>query len=183
MTALRRSLLAAGAAAGALALARPHSAAAQAAAPTAPAAPAAVWQFTYLKALPGRVDALARFIEVNWFAMDARARAAGHIEDYVLLRGAPADSAWDLVEVTVFRDSTQHAQADSLYRTLYRPAHRTVRVGGLGLAELGRIVGSTVTRRLAGRAGGGSLGAGGPVGRSSYRVSSPASSTSDAPVM
>lgn len=113
-------------------------------------APEAVWQFTYLKALPGRVADLERFLDANWFAMDRRAVAAGHLVDFQLLRGTPADSSWDLLEITVFRDSLQHAQADSVYRTIYRPAHARVLIDGRGLPELGRIVRSETLRRVAG---------------------------------
>lgn len=110
-----------------------------------------VWQLTYLKAKPGHVAHLAEFIERNWFAMDSAARRAGAIVDYQLVRGAPADSAWDLLEITVFADSTQHARSDSLYRTVFRPAHRVVPVDGKMLPELGTIVHSVTTRWAAGR--------------------------------
>lgn len=113
--------------------------------------PGAVWQLTYLKAHPGAsVDSLARVVTANWFAMDARAVANGDLAGYHLVRGTPADSTWDLLEIAVFRDSAQHARADSLYRTRYRPAHTPVRVGGRDLAGWGRIVRSEVTRYRAG---------------------------------
>lgn len=118
-------------------------------APSAPTPP--VWRLTYLKARPGEVDRLATFIARNWFAMDSAARVDGHIVDYQLLRGSPADTSWDLVEITVFADSAQDARADSLYAAVYRPRHRVVLVEGKGLAALGRIVGTTRTTRVAGR--------------------------------
>lgn len=110
-----------------------------------------VWQLTYLKAKPGHAVHLAEFIERNWFAMDSAARQAGAIVDYQLVRGAPADSAWDLLEIAVFADSAQHARADSLYATVFRPAHRMVPVDGKLLPELGTIVNSVTTRWAAGR--------------------------------
>jgi hypothetical protein len=82
--------------------------------------------------------------------MDAKAKAAGHLEGYELLRATPSDTAWDLLEVATYRDSAQFARIDSLFRTVYRPAHRTVLIDGKGLRELGRIVGSVTTRRVAG---------------------------------
>lgn len=103
-------------------------------------APGAVWVLTYLKARPGAVDALAEAIRRNWFAMDARAVAAGHLESYRLLRGTPADSSWDLLEITTYRDARQHAQVDSLFRTIYRPQHTPVLVEGKRWQELGQIV-------------------------------------------
>lgn len=118
--------------------------------PAASRASAPVWSFTYLKAMPGRVADLERFLDANWFAMDRQAVAAGHLVDFQLLRGTPADSSWDLLEITIYRDSLQHAQADSLYRTRYRPAHTPVLIEGRGLRELGRIVRSETLRRVAG---------------------------------
>ncbi len=115
-----------------------------------PAPSGSIWQLTYLKAQPGRVEQLAQFIERNWFAMDARARAAGHLEDFVLLRGTPADSTWDLLEITTYRDSAQHARIDSLFRVVYRPQHQPVLIDGLSLTRLGRIVTSVTTRRVGG---------------------------------
>lgn len=116
-----------------------------------PEPPGRVWQLTYLKAEPGLVDSLARSIELNWFAMDRAALADGHIVDFQLVRGTPADGTWDLLEVTVFADSAQHARADSVYRTVYRPRHEPVLVGGRRWQELGRIVRTETTRHLAGR--------------------------------
>lgn len=109
-----------------------------------------IWQFTYLKALSGKVEQLAKFIESNWFTMDKRARAAGHLEDYVLLRGTPADTTWDLLEITTYRDSLQHARIDSLFRVVYRPQHQVVMIDGRDLSGLGRIVASVSTRRIVG---------------------------------
>lgn len=117
----------------------------------ADAAPGAIWQLTYLKAHPGAsVDSLARVVTANWFAMDAQAVKAGDLAGYHLVRGSAADTTWDLLEIAVFRDSAQHARADSLYRTRYRPAHRPVRVGGRDLAGWGRIVRSEPLRYVAG---------------------------------
>lgn len=121
----------------------------------APAAPPrtdqTTWQLTYLKALPGApVDSLARFISLNWFAMDADAVRAGDLEAYHLLRGGASDTTWDLLEVAIFRDSLQHARSDSLWRVRYRPAHPTVPVGGRDLPALGRIVRTEVVRGIVG---------------------------------
>lgn len=109
-----------------------------------------IWQLTYLKALPGRQPELEQFLDANWFAMDRRAVAGGHLVDFQLLRGTPADTTWDLLEITVYRDSLQHAQVDSVYRTIYRPSHVRVLINGRGLPELGRIVRTETLRRVAG---------------------------------
>ena len=100
----------------------------------------AVWQLTYLKALPGQRAPLERFIEQNWFVMDARAKRDGYLVDNHLLRGSGADTTWDLVEIAMYADSLQHARIDSIFRTIVRPQHTTVRVDGLEFRELGRFV-------------------------------------------
>jgi hypothetical protein len=105
-----------------------------------------IYELTYLKAKPGEVDRLATFIQRNWFEMDSRATAAGHMQGYRLLRGSPADSSWDLLEISVYADSAQHARIASLFRVVYRPAHTTVLVDGRSFRELGTIVASVTTR-------------------------------------
>jgi hypothetical protein len=110
----------------------------------------AIWSFTYLKANAGAVDDLVESIRLNWFAMDARAVARGDLMGYHLVRGTPADSSWDLLEVTVWADSAQHARADSIYRVHYRPSHTPVLVKGKRWQDYGRIVRTETTRWLDG---------------------------------
>ena len=104
------------------------------------ASPGAVWQLTYLKALPGHRARLEQFLEQNWFVMDARAKRAGYLVDNHLLRGSGADTTWDLVEISMYADSLQHARIDSIFRTIIRPQHTTVLVDGMEFRELGRFV-------------------------------------------
>ena len=100
----------------------------------------AVWQFTYLKALPGQRDRLEQFLERNWFVMDARAKRSGYLVDNHLLRGSAADTTWDLLEISVYADSLQHARVDSIFRVVIRPQHTMVKVDGFEFRELGRFV-------------------------------------------
>jgi hypothetical protein len=95
---------------------------------------------TYLKATPGDAERLARFIERNWFVMDAHARRIGALEGAVLVRGSARDTTWDLLEIARYRDAAQLARVDSVFRTIIRPAHRVEPVDGRGFRELGRIV-------------------------------------------
>ena len=104
------------------------------------ALPGAVWQLTYLKALPGQRDQLEQFVEQNWFVMDARAERAGYLVDNHLLRRSPADTTWDLLDISMYADSVQHAQIDSIFRTIIRPQHVVVRIDGREFRELGRFV-------------------------------------------
>ena len=104
------------------------------------ALPGAVWQLTYLKALPGQRDQLEQFVEQNWFVMDARAERAGYLVDNHLLRRSPADTTWDLLDISMYADSVQHAQIDSIFRTIIRPQHVVVRIDGREFRELRRFV-------------------------------------------
>ena len=104
------------------------------------ASPGAVWQLTYLKALAGQRDRLEQFVEQNWFVMDARAKRAGYLVDNHLLRGTSADTTWDLLEISMYADSVQHARIDSIFRTIVRPQHVTVPIEGREFRELGRVV-------------------------------------------
>jgi hypothetical protein len=76
----------------------------------------------------------------------ARAKKAGHLDGFRLLRGSPADSSWDLLEISVYADSAQHARIDSIFREVYRPAHTTQLVDGRAFGDLGSIVASVTTR-------------------------------------
>jgi hypothetical protein len=108
--------------------------------PARGAAPGAVWQFTYLKALPGQRDRLAQFIERNWFVMDARAKARGYLVDNQLFAAAPGDTTYDLLEITMYADSASHARVDSVFRTVIRPGHVPQLVDGLSFRDLGEVV-------------------------------------------
>ena len=104
------------------------------------ASPGVMSRLTYLKAFPDQRKRLERFVEQNWFVMDARAKRAGYLVDNHLLRGSPADTTWDLLEISTYADSMQHARIDSKFRAIIRPPHVIVRIAGREFRELGRIV-------------------------------------------
>ena len=104
------------------------------------ASPGVMSRLTYLKAFPDQRKRLERFVEQNWFVMDARAKRAGYLVDNHLLRGSPADTTWDLLEISMYADSVQHARIDSIFRTIVRPQHVTVPIEGREFRELGRVV-------------------------------------------
>jgi hypothetical protein len=110
----------------------------------------AVWSLTYLKANPGSLEQLTESIRRNWFALDARAVAGGDLLGYQLLRGAPADTTWDLLEITMYADSAQHARVDSVYRVRYRPTHTPVLIDGQRWQAFGRIVRTETMRWIDG---------------------------------
>lgn len=112
--------------------------------------PEPVWQLTYLKALPGQQDRLERFILLNWFGPDERARQKGYIDGFLLLRGSPADATWDLVVIDIFRDSATHQLARERYRSEIMPKHEKQLVDGLDFPALGRIVEERTTNPVGG---------------------------------
>jgi hypothetical protein len=60
--------------------------------------------------------------------------------DNHLLQGSAADTSWDLLEISIYADSLQHARVDSLFRTIISPQYQTVPIDGLTFRQLGRIV-------------------------------------------
>ncbi len=101
---------------------------------------------TYLKAKSGKVDALIKFIEQNWFVMDRVGIERGLFTNYALLRRAEKvpdgeDASWDVVVAVGYPTAVGHdapGVADA-FRAI-RAAHKIVRVDGEELAGLGAIV-------------------------------------------
>lgn len=115
-------------------------------------APAAV-EWTFLKAKPGKRDALRAFIIANWFAMDERAASEGLMRSYRLLDARTDDGPWDLaVEVEYFDERGYDAIKDRF--DAIRAQHIVRPVDGLVLRDLGAVVGS---RRLYPAAHGGAV--------------------------
>ena len=99
---------------------------------------------------PGQRDRLERFITLNWFGPDDRARQRGYISGFQLLRGSEADTSWDLMVVDIFPDSDAHAKARERFRNEILPAHKKQLVDGYDLASLGRIVAERTTTVISG---------------------------------
>ena len=112
--------------------------------------PSIVWQLTFLKAEAGQRERLERFITLNWFGPDERARQRGYISGFQLLRGSEADTSWDLLVVDVFPDADAHAKARERYRNEIMPAYTKQLVDGHDLPSLGRIVAERTTTVVSG---------------------------------
>jgi hypothetical protein len=111
---------------------------------------APVWQFTYLKAEPGQRERLERFITLNWFGPDERARGKGYIDGFLLLRGTEADPSWDLVVIDIFPDADSQKKARERYRTEIMPEHKKQLVDGMDFPALGKVVGERTTTLVSG---------------------------------
>lgn len=106
-----------------------------------PSSNTVMFEQTHLKAKPGLRDALARYIELNWFAMDKIGMDAGLFTSYDLLAAIDDSKEWDLVMVVGYPQAEGFSEPKTRDAFLaIRRAHVEVRVDGMGLKELGDIV-------------------------------------------
>jgi hypothetical protein len=106
---------------------------------------AAVTTHTYLKASAGNREALARFVESNWFAMDAIAVEQGLFQSYRLLQNAEPEGDWDWIVEVVYSDECGYACVSHEFERI-RSAHDTVLVDGKAMPELGSVTRSVSFR-------------------------------------
>jgi hypothetical protein len=105
-------------------------------------APAAVEEWTFLKASAVGTAALVRFLDANWLAMDRIAVAQGLFAHARLYRAEPADAAaWDLAMIIGYKTPGGYDDVRTAFETI-RAAHTPVQPDGQPLAALGRIIGS-----------------------------------------
>jgi hypothetical protein len=109
-----------------------------------PAAPSRAVEWTFLKAKPGKRDALRAFIIANWFAMDERAVREGLMRSYRLLDTRTDDGPWDLAVEVEYHDERGYDGIKDRFETI-RAEHVVQPIEGLLLRDLGAVVGS---RRL-----------------------------------
>jgi hypothetical protein len=99
-----------------------------------------------LKAKPGEHANLVRFIEQNWFAMDAAGLQRGLFTSYALYESIDAASDWDVLVVIGYpteRGYDAPGTADA-FNAIRRATPRYL-IDGKNLSQLGDIVAS---RRL-----------------------------------
>lgn len=105
---------------------------------------------TFVKALPSRREQLARFLELNWLAMDRRGISAGIFTHATLfdIAGASGEIATVLADFIVevgYLTLGGYSDIEANFNEI-REQHKTMLVGGLGLKELGRVVGDRQLR-------------------------------------
>lgn len=120
--------------------------------------PAAV-EWTFLKAKPGKREALRQFILTNWFAMDERAVREGLMRSYRLLDSGNEEGPWDLAVEVEYFDARGYEGIKQRFAAI-RSEHIVRPVNGQLMPDLGSVVGS---RRLFPVASGGAAAAGGVV--------------------
>ena len=118
----------------------PHAADTQAAAATTRVAV----ELTFILAKPGERERVVKYIERNWFAMDAIAKTQGLMDDYRVIDTGSDEGPWNvLVEVT-YRDARGYEGVREAFENI-RAAHREILIDGKRLRDLGKIVESKKT--------------------------------------
>jgi hypothetical protein len=105
---------------------------------------------TYLKSTNFQKDRLKKFLEKNWFVMDSIAVGQRLINKYELIENIGEDSNtvsdWDfIVAVEYFTEGTYSDIADKFEEI--RKSHTTIKVDGLVLKDIGKIVRSETAKK------------------------------------
>ena len=117
------------------------AAAGSSAAPVARAASAVrSIEMTFLKSLDPDPARLARFIRLNWLAMDEVAKQRGLMTDYRMLV-ARGDGDWNVLVMVSYPTERGFEAIREPWAEIVR-AHSVVPIDGKNLRELGRIVAS-----------------------------------------
>ena len=94
---------------------------------------------TYLKAAPGRLAHMERYVRANWFAMDAAAVSQGLFVSYKWLDTGREDGPWNAVVIVTYNDDKGFAGIEERWGPI-RSAHKEVRPDGLAWRDIGRVV-------------------------------------------
>ena len=94
---------------------------------------------TYLKAAPGRLAHMERYVRANWFAMDAVAVSQGLFVSYQWLDTGRDDGPWNAVVIVTYNDDKGFAGIEERWGPI-RSAHEEVRPDGLAWRDIGRVV-------------------------------------------
>ena len=115
--------------------------------PAAIAAPpkTAAIGMTFLQSIDPNPDDLCAFIEANWFAMDAIAKAQGLMTSYALETIGEGEADWNVVVRVGYPDPRGYAAIAERFEAIRR-AHVVTLINGKGLRDLGWIVRSTTVR-------------------------------------
>lgn len=90
------------------------------------------------RTFPGQQANYLAFIRANWQVARDEVKKQGHVLDYavhVMPRDSLAPGGWDVLLVTVYRDSTAAANAEAIFRPVLS-SREVVRIDGKGPREL-----------------------------------------------
>lgn len=108
-----------------------------------------IWTFTYLKANDGQKANLQTYLEKNWFVMDSVAVAQKLLGQYELYDNTnPENKEWDFIVAVEYLTRKGYDEIATAFEAI-RAKHQTVKVSGLGMKELGKVVKSeTLTKKV-----------------------------------
>ena len=112
-----------------------------AATPVSATAPTVMVEQTFLKARPGTLADLQRYIIANWFAMDSAGVEEGIFTSYQLFKAIDANTDWDLVMVVGYPQLAGYSDpaTQAAFKAI-RMAHHELAIDGKMLKDLGEIV-------------------------------------------
>ena len=93
----------------------------------------------FLKAAPGRLAHLERYVRANWFAMDAIAVRQGLFVSYKWLDTGRDDGPWNALVIVTYNDDKGFAGIEERWNSI-EPTHKEVRPDGLAFEDVGRVV-------------------------------------------
>jgi hypothetical protein len=107
-----------------------------------------VWTFTYLKAPENQKSNLQAYIEKNWFVMDSIAVKQKLLGQYELYENKdPENKEWDFIVAVEYLTPKGYDDVATGFEAI-RAKHQVIKVNGLGMKELGKVVKSeTVLRK------------------------------------
>lgn len=109
--------------------------------PVGATAPTVMVEQTFLKARPGTLADLQRYIVANWFAMDSAGVEKGIFTSFQLFQAIDANMDWDLVMVVGYPQMEGYNDpATQAAFNAIRAAHRELVIDGKTLKDLGEIV-------------------------------------------
>ena len=105
------------------------------------------WTYSYIKAKDGQRQALAEFIQRNWFEMDRRAVDQGLFRDYRLIENSNAgdDVKWDLIVAVEYYGNEEYRDIADAFKKI-RDAHQVEEVNGKNFTDLGKVIRSEKAR-------------------------------------
>ncbi|MCK6608142.1 MAG: hypothetical protein L6Q46_07545 [Flavobacterium sp.] len=107
-----------------------------------------IWTFTYLKAIENQKVNLENYIEKNWFVIDSIAVKQKLIAQYELYENKdPENKDWDFIVAVEYFSPKGYQDISSDFEAI-RTKHQVVKINGLVMKDLGRIVKSeTILRK------------------------------------
>lgn len=98
-------------------------------------------ELAFLKSHAGQRPQLVRYIVMNWFAMDAAAKARGLLDGFSVFESGSDEGAWNVVVSTIYRDARGYEAVKQDFEPI-RKGHQEVLIEGRGFDDLGTVVDS-----------------------------------------